>query len=120
MAKKVEFQSKKKIFRVFFALSEQAMEKIEIPRWTKVFFYMLEHFPKSSDHGKFVDVKMFDQIGFPNTLLKGAACVPKGPVNRSKKKHWNLVALAEEFQNQIFFIAKGNYLEFEILSCFSF
>ena len=77
MAKKVEFQSKNMIFRAFSALSEQTMEKIEIPRWTKVFFYMLEHFPKSSDHGKFVDVKMFDQIGFPNTLLKGAACVPK-------------------------------------------
>ena len=52
------------------------MKKIEIPCWTKVFFYMLEHCPKSSEHRKFVDVKFFDQIGFPNTLLKGAACVP--------------------------------------------
>ena len=45
MAKKVEFQSKNMIFRVFSEFSEQAMEKIEIPRWTKVFFYMLEHCP---------------------------------------------------------------------------
>ena len=79
MAKKVEIQSKNMIFSVFFAFSEQAIEKIEISRWTKVFFYMLERFTKSSDHGKFVDVKMFDQIGFPNTRLKEAACVPRGP-----------------------------------------
>ena len=57
------------VFSVFFAFSERTMEKIEIPRWTKVFFYMLEPCRKSSDHGKFVDVKMFDQIGFPNQSL---------------------------------------------------
>ena len=56
------------------------MGKIEIPRWTKVFFYMLEHSPKSSDHGKFVDIEMFDHIGFSNTLLKRAVRVPKKTV----------------------------------------
>ena len=66
------------IFSLFFAFSEHATEKIEILRWPKIFFYMLEHCPKSSEHAKFVDVKMFDQIGFPNTLLKGAVCVPRG------------------------------------------
>ena len=69
MAKKIEFQSKNMIFQVFFALSEQVMEKVEITRWTKVFFYMLEHFPKSCDHGKFVDVKMFDQIGVRTAMV---------------------------------------------------
>ena len=71
------------IFSLFFAFSEHATEKIEILRWPKIFFYMLEHCPKSSEHAKFVDVKMFDQIGFPNTLLKGAVCVPWGGTRSS-------------------------------------
>ena len=83
MAEKVEILSKNVIFSVcVFVFSEQTMEKIEIPRWTKVFFYMLEHFPKSSVHGKFVDVKMFDQIAFPNTLLKRAERVLKDFLNK--------------------------------------
>ena len=66
------------IFSLFFAFSEHATEKIEILRWPKIFFYMLEHCPKSSEHAKFVDVKMFDQIGFPNTLSKGGGVRTRG------------------------------------------
>ena len=99
MAKKVGIQSKNLIFRVFFAFSEQAMEKIEIPRWTKVFFYMSEHCRKSSDHGMFVDVKMFDQIGFPNTLLKGAECVLRTSAPRPFLYEANLVRRRNAFRD---------------------